>query len=400
MRIGPRLPMTFVLPPFPTSNFQTSGSLPPCFATRAASGKGQTLVQPSLFYLSRRRALHLNSSALSENVQACALTGASSTNVFGDDGTVEQTISSFTHATCDESVSGVYATVNDTGHVTYIGMSRDIAASLELHASTHPDDVHAVRVHTVRPPSPQRMARIAAEWLSKLEYTPIGNSEHWFEVDQELHSFSNHTSTTISMDESDLDSSASVPQTKRSKRIKQKPDNEPRISPFVSHNANDVDVVQNSGPRPRLTFENVDEVLNELRPYLISDGGNISVVDVDEVAGIVRLRLEGACVSCESSATTMHLGVEKSLRGKFGNQIVSIAVVDEPGWSDVISFQKCQQALNSIQSVVRAFGASVRLVEVDEDEVVLKYSGPANMKSAVERVLREKVPGIVAVTFE
>lgn len=354
-----------------------------------------------MFFLSRRRALRLRWYRPCDTTDACALAGAVSTNVYEDDGSVEQTISSFTHSTSDESVSGVYAIANDCGQVTYVGMSRDIAASLELHASSHPDDVHAVRVRTVRPPSAHRMVRIAAEWLSNLEYTPIGNAEHWFEVDQALHASSNHTYNPISIDEGDLESPPSESKPKRPKRVKSpQQGSEARISPFETRDSNDARDVTTVETRPDLTFENVDAVLNEVRPYLISDGGNISVVDVDKTAGIVHLRLEGACVSCESSATTMHLGVEKTLRTKFGNQIVSIVVVDEPAWSDVISFQKCQQALNSIQDVVRAFGGTVRLIEVDEDEVILAYDGPANMKVAVERVLREKVPGVAAVTFE
>ena len=57
-----------------------------------------------------------------------------------------------------------------------------------------------------------------------------------------------------------------------------------------------------------LTLENVETVLDEVRPYLMADGGNVSVIEIDGL--VVRLRLEGACGSCPSSTTTMRMGIE------------------------------------------------------------------------------------------
>jgi Fe-S cluster biogenesis protein NfuA len=61
-----------------------------------------------------------------------------------------------------------------------------------------------------------------------------------------------------------------------------------------------------------LTTENVETVLDELRPYLISDGGNVELVELD--GPIVKLRLQGACGSCPSSAMTLKMGIERRLR--------------------------------------------------------------------------------------
>jgi Fe-S cluster biogenesis protein NfuA len=61
-----------------------------------------------------------------------------------------------------------------------------------------------------------------------------------------------------------------------------------------------------------LTNENVEKVLDELRPYLMSDGGNVELVELD--GPIVRLRLQGACGSCPSSAMTLRMGIERRLR--------------------------------------------------------------------------------------
>ncbi|MEY3826386.1 MAG: hypothetical protein RLZZ148_1200 [Cyanobacteriota bacterium] len=61
-----------------------------------------------------------------------------------------------------------------------------------------------------------------------------------------------------------------------------------------------------------LTRDNVEDVLNELRPYLMADGGNVELVDID--GPIVKLRLQGACGSCPSSAMTLKMGIERRLR--------------------------------------------------------------------------------------
>lgn len=61
-----------------------------------------------------------------------------------------------------------------------------------------------------------------------------------------------------------------------------------------------------------LTTENVEKILDELRPYLMADGGNVELVELD--GPVVRLRLQGACGSCPSSTMTLRMGIERKLR--------------------------------------------------------------------------------------
>jgi Fe-S cluster biogenesis protein NfuA len=61
-----------------------------------------------------------------------------------------------------------------------------------------------------------------------------------------------------------------------------------------------------------LTASNVESVLDELRPYLMADGGNVELVELD--GPVVRLRLQGACGSCPSSTMTLKMGIERKLR--------------------------------------------------------------------------------------
>lgn len=58
--------------------------------------------------------------------------------------------------------------------------------------------------------------------------------------------------------------------------------------------------------------EEVEEVLETLRPQLMQDGGNVELVDIED--GIVKLRLIGACSSCSSSTMTLKMGIERALK--------------------------------------------------------------------------------------
>jgi Fe-S cluster biogenesis protein NfuA len=57
--------------------------------------------------------------------------------------------------------------------------------------------------------------------------------------------------------------------------------------------------------------EQVEEVLGKLRPFLLRDGGDVELVDVED--GVVRVRLMGACGSCPSSTITLKAGIERAL---------------------------------------------------------------------------------------
>ncbi|WP_134704009.1 NifU family protein [Ammoniphilus sp. YIM 78166] len=57
--------------------------------------------------------------------------------------------------------------------------------------------------------------------------------------------------------------------------------------------------------------EQVQEVLDKLRPFLQRDGGDCELVDIED--GVVKLRLMGACGSCPSSTITLKAGIERAL---------------------------------------------------------------------------------------
>lgn len=61
--------------------------------------------------------------------------------------------------------------------------------------------------------------------------------------------------------------------------------------------------------------ERVQKIIDEIRPALQADGGNIELIDVGE-DGVVKVRLMGACGSCPMSQLTLKRGVEARLKAK------------------------------------------------------------------------------------
>ena len=60
--------------------------------------------------------------------------------------------------------------------------------------------------------------------------------------------------------------------------------------------------------------DKVEKVLNEIRPMLIRDGGNVELVSIDD--GVVKVRLQGACAGCPMSQMTLRNGIERVLKEK------------------------------------------------------------------------------------
>jgi len=70
---------------------------------------------------------------------------------------------------------------------------------------------------------------------------------------------------------------------------------------------------------------NVLKALEEIRPFLNSDGGDISLVEIDDDKH-VKVRLEGACTSCSVNQMTLKAGVETTIK-KYAPQIETVVNV-------------------------------------------------------------------------
>ncbi|WP_233861684.1 NifU family protein [Tenacibaculum piscium] len=57
---------------------------------------------------------------------------------------------------------------------------------------------------------------------------------------------------------------------------------------------------------------NVEKALEEIRPFLVSDGGNIKLLSIEN--NIVKVQLEGACSGCSVNQMTLKNGVEATIK--------------------------------------------------------------------------------------
>lgn len=70
---------------------------------------------------------------------------------------------------------------------------------------------------------------------------------------------------------------------------------------------------------------NVEKALEEIRPFLQSDGGDISLISIDNDTS-VKVKLEGACVGCSVNQMTLKSGVEMTIK-KYAPQIEEVVNV-------------------------------------------------------------------------
>ncbi|XP_074309274.1 nifU-like protein 2, chloroplastic [Silene latifolia] len=175
-------------------------------------------------------------------------------------------------------------------------------------------------------------------------------------------------------------------------------------STFVSISAARNPVVKAvAGPQSALelplTAENIETVLDEVRPYLIADGGNVALHEID--GNIVKLKLQGACGSCPSSVTTMKLGIERRLMEKIPEIVAVEAVPDEETGLE-LNDENVENVLEEIRPyLIGAAGGSLELVSIEDPIVKVRIMGPAagvmTVRVAVTQKLREKIPAIAAV---
>ena len=65
-------------------------------------------------------------------------------------------------------------------------------------------------------------------------------------------------------------------------------------------------------PSHEQTLKKIDEILEDMRPNIQMDGGDVEFVSF--IDGVVSLRLQGACATCPLSFYTLKLGIEERLR--------------------------------------------------------------------------------------
>lgn len=72
---------------------------------------------------------------------------------------------------------------------------------------------------------------------------------------------------------------------------------------------------------------NVERALEEIRPFLRSDGGDISLISIEDDR-VVKVQLEGACVGCSVNTMTLKSGVEMTIK-RYVPQIEKVLSVEK-----------------------------------------------------------------------
>jgi Fe-S cluster biogenesis protein NfuA len=73
-------------------------------------------------------------------------------------------------------------------------------------------------------------------------------------------------------------------------------------------------------------LEQVEAALDTIRPYLLTDGGNVSVEEITS-GGVVKLKLLGSCGSCPMSIMTLKAGIEEAIK-KAVPEITSVEAIN------------------------------------------------------------------------
>ncbi|CAD6257907.1 unnamed protein product [Miscanthus lutarioriparius] len=148
-----------------------------------------------------------------------------------------------------------------------------------------------------------------------------------------------------------------------------------------------------------LTAENVEMVLDEVRPYLMADGGNVVLHEID--GNVVRLKLQGACGSCPASVTTMKMGIERRLMEKIPEIVAVEPIADEETGLE-LNQENIEKVLDEIRPYLAGTGGGeLEFVTIEEPIVKVRLTGPAagvmTVRVALTQKLREKIPKIAAV---
>ena len=157
------------------------------------------------------------------------------------------------------------------------------------------------------------------------------------------------------------------------------------LSPFEE------EVIRSADDQYPLTLDNVEMILDELRPYLMSDGGNVRVTGIE--GPVVRLQLEGACGDCPSSTMTMKMGLERRLKEAIPE--ISEVVQVLPDAPDITE-EAVDEVLDGVRPFLSVAGGSIDLVSVSgsggiQPTVVLKLEGKSASLFSVKNEISQRI---------
>ncbi|GJD12408.1 NifU-like protein 1, chloroplastic [Galdieria sulphuraria] len=344
---------------------------------------------------------------------------------FRSDGSNWLPVDLFLNGMEDEKVGAVYAVYDANRDIRFIGISRDVCFALKAHREALSDrDVAWLRLKTWDFPRRVEMEQCQKDWIAELGFTPPGNittneeSKLWAKsikeatqlvasdveperkstyeekkfklrkamadpslIDEESREIFERDPTIHAISEGDW--SKVIEQ--QSNKVLQDAVTSPFESVEVVANNNRVDERSNSNTAESgsfLTVENVNLVLDEVRPYLESDGGNVKVLSVDTNRNVVLLLQE------------------RILRQRFPNIGEIVAQSEVASVTTIPLEERCESLLEEIRPAIIGLGGSISVSRVENNQVFLLYQGPDKIKYGIELALKEKLGSSVSIVFE
>lgn len=144
-----------------------------------------------------------------------------------------------------------------------------------------------------------------------------------------------------------------------------------------------------------MTRESVLAALEDVRPLLQADGGDIEVVGIED--GVVSVRLEGACSTCAASSATMKMGVERALQAAFGDALRGVVQLSSGAGGASTNAAAVDAHLNAVRPAIAAMGGAVEVVSVGGGVCTLRYKGPPPFAKGVKDAVKERFPDIAEV---
>lgn len=77
-----------------------------------------------------------------------------------------------------------------------------------------------------------------------------------------------------------------------------------------------------------MLFDKVQKIIDEVRPAIQIDGGDVRLHSVDERTGVVTIAFQGACVGCPMSSITLHAGIAHQLKERIP-EITDVQSIDD-----------------------------------------------------------------------
>ena len=165
---------------------------------------------------------------------------------------------------------------------------------------------------------------------------------------------------------------------------------EPIVSPFDSSSSSS-STATSVEEELELTVDNVEKVLDEMRPYLQSDGGNVRLAEID--GPIVRLELQGACGSCPSSSMTMKMGLERRLKERIPEIAEVVQTIPD---APALTNENIETVLDGVRPFLSVAGGKISIQSLSgvgglQPVITLKMDGTAASLQSVKIEIMQRI---------